>query len=56
MTLFQLLTSELNRQERKHDLECDHAKKTINRMTNSELLEFVSDQLEYAGHTFEDKS
>jgi hypothetical protein len=47
MNLFDLVMKELLRQERKHDLGDGHAERTINRMTNIELLRFVSDQFEF---------
>ena len=52
MTLYELVTRELNRQQRKHDLGEDYAEKFLNRLSNTGLLEFVSERLEEDGVTF----
>ena len=54
MTLYELVTRELNRQQRKHGLGEEYAEKFLNRMSNTEFLEYISWCLEDAGVTFGD--
>lgn len=49
MTLFEALTEHRDYQNRKHGLHPDFVKQDINRLTNYELLEEISQALEDAG-------
>ena len=50
MTLFEIVTKELDRQSRKHDLGEDYTEKSINRMSNYELIQHISFFLEVEGY------
>jgi len=56
MTLFEMMTQELDRQSRKHDLGEGYTEAYINKLTPYELLSHISIVLEYNGYDFKDKS